>query len=101
MNRNDELTQKLIEQGLIMKAGWIGYEAACVPVLASETQRKETEVAFYAGALHLFTSIMSGAFDENAEPSKEDEARLTNIQRELDEFQIRLLELFPQLRNRV
>jgi hypothetical protein len=93
----EKMTKDLMTQGLIIKAGWFGYELACIPAEASERQRNETECAFYAGALHLLDSLMSG-LDEGTKETDADMNKMHNIQRELDEFQIRLLEMFPELR---
>lgn len=87
------ITKQMIKEGKIIRAGWVGFEDACVPHEAGPIQRAQTEAAFYGGALHLFTSIMSGMEDDEEEGEKQ----LNKIHIELREFEARLKMLFPEL----
>lgn len=91
------IIKKLMEEGKIMRAGWVGYEHACVPQDAGPAQRRDTEVAFYAGALHLFTAIMHG-LDEDKEPTTDDISKMDKISKELLEFEDNLVNMFPELK---
>lgn len=80
-----QLTKLLTDQGLIIKAGWVSYKHLVIPATASATQIEETRRGFYAGAQHLFGSIMQ-VLEEGAEPTENDLKRLDHIHAELDEF---------------
>jgi hypothetical protein len=56
--------QELLEQGMHIKAGWIGFRLAIGLENASKTQLEEMEKAFYAGAYQLFTAFMAATADE-------------------------------------
>jgi len=79
------LERELIDKGKIIEAGWIGLRLAAVPDNASAMQLEEMRNAFFAGAQHLFASIMS-AMDPGEEPTEDDMRRMGCIQDELDDF---------------
>jgi len=80
----DGATRKLLDQGKVIEAGWLGF-AMIVLKDASAVQKSEMRLAFYAGAQHLFASIMTG-LEEDAEPTDADMRRMDNIRAELDTF---------------
>ncbi|MBA4797053.1 MAG: hypothetical protein H2043_06595 [Rhizobiales bacterium] len=77
------LMQKMNEQGRLIEAGWLGMRIAAVPMDASVTQVDEMRSAFFAGAQHLFTSIMLMMTEGD---EVQDLSTLEKIQQELDEF---------------
>lgn len=81
----DQLCRGLVDQGNLIEAGWKSYELLVLPVDASTIQRNETRIAFYAGAQHLFGSIM-GILEPDAEPTDADLRRISNINDELNKF---------------
>lgn len=82
----EKLTHKLADEGLLIKAGFVGYMAACFPdEQPSAIQSRELEQAFMAGALHLFSSIMN-FLDAGEEPTDRDMKRMDLIDRELREY---------------
>jgi hypothetical protein len=81
----ERLTRELTDQGKLIEAGWIGLRLAAVPDNASAIQLDEMRSAFFAGAQHLFTSIMT-ILEPGAEPTDVDLNRLTLINDELMEF---------------
>lgn len=81
----EEMARKLADQGKLIEAGWIGLRIAAVPLDAPETQVREMRKAFFAGALHLFTSMMS-VMDGGDEVSENDLKRMDLINDELDAF---------------
>lgn len=82
----ERLTRDLAEQGKLIEAGWIGLRLAAIPLDASPLQLSEMRQAFFAGAQHLFGSMMSGVLDPDAEPTAADLRRLDLIDRELRDF---------------
>ena len=81
----DRITRALMDAGKIIEAGWRGLELLVVPKDAPDVQRREMRMAFFAGAQHLFSSIMGG-LEEDHEPTENDLRRLDFINKELAEF---------------
>ncbi len=81
----EKLHRDLVDEGKLIEAGWIGMRIACVPDDASEVQISEMRLAFFAGAQHLFGSIMS-ILDPGAEPTEKDMERMSLIDAELRRF---------------
>jgi len=84
-----ELSKQLIDRGKIIEGGWLGFRLAVLPDNASPVQVNEMHKAFFAGSLHLFSSIMS-ILDPGAEPTEKDLQRMDLIHRELMEFEDQL-----------
>lgn len=81
----ERLTKELADRGLLIEAGWKSLQLAVLPVEASQTQIAEMRMAFFAGAQHLFSSIMT-TMDETDEPSLDDLRRMDLINAELKKF---------------
>ena len=64
--------------------GWEGYKAL-LPKDASDVQIKETRQAFFGGAAVLFEALMR-TLDPCEEPTDADMKKMSDIQRELNEF---------------
>lgn len=79
------LERELVDKGKLIEAGWIGLRIAAVPPDASKVQLEEMRTAFFAGAQHLFTSIMS-ILEPGAEPTEKDLERMDLINKELRAF---------------
>lgn len=75
----------LVDQGKLIEAGWVGLRIAAIPLDAPKTQLEEMRNAFFAGARHLFTSIMT-ILEPGDEPTDVDLARMDQIDAELDAF---------------
>jgi len=88
MKTNDlveELIKEASNQGRLIEVGWLGLRLLSLPENAPQIQVDEMRGAFFAGAQHLFSSIMT-VLDPGSEPTQADLNRLTMIQSELDEF---------------
>ncbi len=81
----DEVTRYLADSGKLIEAGWMQLQIMSVPDNASPVQVDEMRNAFFAGAQHLFGSIMS-MLDPGEEPTEADLSRMDKIKAELDEF---------------
>lgn len=81
----ERLARELTDQGKLIEAGWIGLRIAAIPLNASATQLDDMRNAFFAGAQHLFGSIMT-VMDPDVQPTEKDVERLTSIARELRGF---------------
>lgn len=81
----EKITRKLIDEGKIIEAGWISFRIISIPDGASQRQLDDMRAAFFAGAQHLFGSIMV-SFDPGKEPTDNDLRRMSQINMELNEF---------------
>jgi hypothetical protein len=76
------IADELIAQGKLIEAGWRGYQMLVMPADAGYVQIDETRRAFFAGAQHLFGTMIN-MFDPDAEPTMADLAKMDNIDHEL------------------
>jgi hypothetical protein len=81
----EALSKQLVDAGKIIEAGWIGLRVLAVSKNASLTQINEMRNAFFAGAQHLFASIMA-VMDSDREPTESDLRRMSLIHDELEDF---------------
>ncbi len=81
----DQLAKVATDKGKLIEIGWISALLYVVPKDAPETQVSEMHKAFFLGAQHLFSSIMS-ILDPGAEPTERDLKRMDLIHNELEVF---------------
>ena len=81
----EELSRGLVDHGKLIEAGFVGLRTVISPD-APTVQIEEMRMAFFAGAQHLFSSIMT-ILEPGAEPSDKDLHRMTLINNELREFE--------------
>lgn len=81
----ERLSRELTDQGKLIEAGWIGLRLAAMAPDAPAVQLTEMRMAFFAGAQHLFSSIMN-ILDPGEEPTDADLARMEFIHKELNIF---------------
>lgn len=81
----ERFTKELIDQGKLIEAGFVGLQIACMDPTSPEIQVREMRMAFMAGALHLFNSIMT-ILDPGEEPTDEDLRRMALINKELVDY---------------
>jgi hypothetical protein len=79
------LTRELTRQGKLIEAGWVSLRLAAVPADAPQNQLDEMRAAFFAGAAHVFSSIMT-MLDPGQEPTEADMERMDHIHEELEGF---------------
>jgi len=80
-----KVERDLVDQGKLIEAGWVGMRIAAISPEAGKLQLAEMRLAFFAGAQHLFSSIIT-ILDEDAEPTDEDLRRMDCINTELATF---------------
>lgn len=80
-----KLSRQLTDDGKLIEAGWVGLRLAAIPDDAPKTQLEEMRKAFFAGAQHLYSSIMT-IMDEDREPTADDLRRMEFIDAELRAF---------------
>jgi hypothetical protein len=81
----ERLTRELADSGKLIEAGWVGLRIACELEDAPAIQLEEMRNAFFAGAQHLFGSIMT-VLDPGSGPTDKDLERMDLIDRELRDF---------------
>ncbi len=81
----EKLSRTLTDEGKLIEAGWVSLRRACLPPDAGDVQLREMRMAFFAGAQHLFGSIMT-ILEPDAEPTEADLRRMTLIDDELQRF---------------
>lgn len=81
----EKATKEFVDKGLLVEAGWIGFQIATIDPKASEAQLKDQRATFFAGAMHVFSSMME-MMSEDREPTEEDYARMTKLAKELELF---------------
>ena len=81
----ERLSRALTEQGLLIEAGWVGYRLAVISPDAPAIQLEECKLAFFAGAQHLFSSIVT-ILDPGEEPTDADIHKMDLIDKELQKF---------------
>lgn len=81
----ERLSRELADQGKLIEAGWVGLRVACDLEDAPKVQLQEMRNAFFAGAQHLFSSIMT-ILEPDAEPTEKDLERMDLIDKELRAF---------------
>lgn len=84
----DAITKSLADSGKIIEGGWMGFCLAVTPKgqTMPQIQHDEMRKAFYAGAAHLFASILN-ILDPGSEPTDRDMRRMDQIHAELNAFQ--------------
>jgi hypothetical protein len=81
----DSLAKRLVHEGKLIEAGWIGYNHLVLSKDAPQVQRDECRMAFFAGAQHLFGSML-GILEEDRDPTPADLERMSQINAELESF---------------
>jgi hypothetical protein len=81
----EQLTKHFVDGGRLIEAGWQTMRLMVLPPTASDVQVTEMRKAFFAGAQHLFGSIMA-VLDDDGEPSPDDLRRMDLIHAELEGF---------------
>jgi hypothetical protein len=81
----ERVTKELADSGQIIEGGWRAYLILTGMASASDVQISECRKAYYAGAQHLFGSIMA-TLDSGTEPTEADLKRITLINEELDRW---------------
>lgn len=81
----ERLSREMTDKGRLIEAGFLGLRLAAMDPNAPPVQIGEMRMAFFAGAQHLFASIMT-ILDPGEEPTERDLKRMDAISAELQEF---------------
>lgn len=80
-----DLTRKLVDDGKLVEAGWVGLRAMWLSSDTPELQVADFRKAFMAGAQHTRSSVMT-MLEPGDDPTTADLGRMDKIQAELDAF---------------
>jgi len=85
----EALSVRLADEGKLIESGWVSLRATCMAADAPAVQVREMQMAFMAGAQHLYASMMT-VLDPGDEPSLADLKRLALVDAELRAFDAEL-----------
>lgn len=81
------LTRELVDKGKLVEAGWIGLRLTALSPGMSQGQIVMMRDCFFAGAMHLMSSIMATLdLGDEEEPTDDDLRRMDLIDTELKNF---------------
>jgi hypothetical protein len=80
-----KLSEALVDAGKIIDGGFVGFRAIAIPERAADSEVLALRMAFFAGAQHLFSSILA-VMDSDREPTARDLHRMSLIYAELETF---------------
>lgn len=86
-----DLTKEAADKGKLIETGFAAFALTVIPKDAPPVQLAEMQLAFMAGAEHVFSSIMN-ILDPDEQPSDDDMRRMTLIADELDQWRGRISE---------
>lgn len=81
----DAIAKELIDRGELIAAGFHGYRTYVMPPGAPAIQVNECRMAFFAGAQHVFATMLR-MMDPGDDPTENDMRRMGQIQDELEKF---------------
>ncbi len=79
------LSEEWVDEGKLIEAGWSAMREMAIPTNASSNQVDDMRMAFFAGAQHLWSSVLT-ILSPDAEPTEKDIQRMELIDRELRAF---------------
>lgn len=82
---HDAICRELVDNGKLIEAGWVGFQFMAIPESAPDIQITEMRKAFFAGAQHLFASMM-GMLEAGEDATDKDLRRMDQINAELTRF---------------
>lgn len=86
-----EITKEFTDKGQLVAAGFAAFRHFVIPKDAPPIQVEEMQLAFMAGAEHLFSSILA-ILEPGEEPTETDLKRMDLIEKEMDEWRAKLSE---------
>lgn len=83
---HDEILKRLAAEGKVIGGGFAAMRLAMIPRDASAAQVDDLRIAYFAGAQHLYASMMA-TLDPDEDPTPADLQRMALIDAELRAFQ--------------
>jgi len=88
-----EITKNLTAEGKLIEGGFMAFKIIVMPPNVPDYQVRDMRLAFFAGAEHLFSSILA-IMDSDREPTAADEKKMDLINAELAKFRADMAMLF-------
>lgn len=86
---HDAICKKAVDEEKLVEAGWLSLRYTTIAKDAPQIQLDEMRLAFFAGAQHLFASIMT-ILEPGSDATENDYRRLTIISEELNKFYLQM-----------
>ena len=83
----ERMTKELTDKGKLIEAGFMAFRIYVIPPYATPDQLEDMKFAFFAGAQHLYGSIMT-FLEPGEEPTEKDLERMQVIHEELEKFRL-------------
>jgi hypothetical protein len=80
-----KVTRDLVDGGKLVETGWLGYRTAVISPRAPDVQVRECRMAFFAGAQHVYASLMT-MLEPGEDPTTADLGRMQALDDELRRF---------------
>lgn len=84
------INKEAMNKGCVIEMGWLLFAKLVYPHGMTKDQHDQLRDAFFAGAHHLFSSLMDGLDLDDDDATAADEKRMELIADELDAFYQRL-----------
>jgi hypothetical protein len=81
-----KITRELEDEGRQVEAGWQVFRVLTMRHCTSIVELDKAREAFFAGAQHLFASILEGCSEPDADDRTDELKRMDKISAELDRF---------------
>ena len=82
---SNKIAKTYADKGGLVEAGWRAFRVVLMPQDASLSELEKARIAFYAGAQHLFASMIN-AMDPEMEPTEADMRRMDLLNAEMERF---------------
>lgn len=82
---HDAYVKAASDRGLLVESGWQAFRIFVMAPDAPDIQVREMRLAFFAGAQHLYASML-GMMDPGEEETADDVRRSENLHNELESF---------------
>jgi hypothetical protein len=85
----EEIAKNMVDEGRLIEGGWRMFRVMSLPVNMPDSDYKTARLLFFAGAQHLYASIM-GILEQGDEPTEKGMGRMQKIHDELEAFRLEL-----------
>ncbi|MBR0693605.1 hypothetical protein [Bradyrhizobium lablabi] len=83
----EQIARDWVDKGKLIEGGWVGFKNAAIPSTTPPERIEQMRNVFFAGARHLFFSIVMLCDDADADATDQDIDRMMLIDEELRAFQ--------------
>jgi len=84
--RSAREARRLMDESILIEAGWCNFLIATIKPGADPVQLHDMRVAFFAGAMHLYTSMRAAMYGRGPTADRDDQERVGKVGAELRQF---------------